>query len=132
MSQEKVETVRRGFEQFLATGEVPWDLFDESVEIHDHDTPDQTDYRGHEGYARWLEEWGAAWADWSMQIERHIDAGDSVVTFFLMQTTGLGSGIEMTREDALVYRLRDGKIVRGDYYNDRSLALKTVGLAESV
>jgi ketosteroid isomerase-like protein len=128
VSQGNVEIVKRGFEEFLATGEVPWDLFDENVEIHDHDTPDQTDYRGYAGVARWLEEWGAAWADWSMEIEEYLDAGDSVVTFFLMHTTGRGSGIEVTREDALVYGLRDGKIVRGDYYNDRSEALRAVGL----
>ncbi len=130
MSQENVEIVERGFEYFFATGEVPWDVFDENVEIYDHDTPDQGGYRGHAGYARWLGDWGAAWADWSMEVEQHIDAGDSVVTFFLMRTTGRGSGIDMTRRDAQVHRLRDGKIVRSDYYNDRSLALKAVGLAE--
>jgi len=47
-----------------------------------------------------------------------------------MRTTGRGSGIEVTRQDALVYRLRDGKIVRGDYYNDRDQALQAVGQAE--
>ena len=130
MSQENVEIIKRGFEHFIATGEVPWDLFDENIEVHDHDTPDQGDYRGHAGYARWLEDWGVAWADWTMKAERYIDAGDSVVIFFLMKTTGRGSGIEATREDAQVYRLRDGKAVRCDYYNDRQEALKAVGLEE--
>ena len=130
MSHENVEIVKRGFEHYIETGETPWELFDEDVEIYDHDTPDQGTYRGHAGYARWLEDWGAAWADWSMEVEEYIDAGDSVVTFFLMRTTGRGSGIEVTRRDALVYRLRDGSIVQGDYYNDRSLALKAVGLEE--
>jgi len=31
-----------------------------------------------------------------------------------MKTTGRGSGIAATREDAQVYRLRDGKAVRCD------------------
>jgi ketosteroid isomerase-like protein len=82
MSQENVEIIKRGFEHFIATGEVPWDLFDENIEVHDHDAPDQGDYRGHVGYARWLEDWGAAWADWSMEAERYIDAGDPVVSSF--------------------------------------------------
>ena len=46
MSRENVEIVKRGLESYFATGEVPWALFDEDVEVHDHDTPDQGDYRG--------------------------------------------------------------------------------------
>jgi hypothetical protein len=45
----------------MATGEPPWDLFDQEVEVYDHDAPDQGEYRGHEGVTRWLEDWGAAW-----------------------------------------------------------------------
>ena len=123
-----MEIVKRGLEHYFATGEVPWELFDENVEVHDHDTPDQGDYRGHAGYVRWLEDWGAAWADWSIDAEEYFDAGDWVVVFVLMRTKGLGSGIETTREDAQVYRLRDGSVVETDYYNDRRLALKAVGL----
>ena len=103
-------------------------MFDEHVEVHDHDTPDQGDYRGHAGYVRWLEDWGAAWADWSIDVEEYFDAGDWVVVFVLMRTKGLGSGIETTREDAQLYRLPDGSIVETDYYNDRERALKAVGL----
>jgi ketosteroid isomerase-like protein len=125
-----VEVVRRGLEEFLATGEVPWALFDENVEVHDHDTPDQGPYRGHEGYAQWLQDWGAAWAEWSIAPEQYLDAGDWVVVFVVMRTKGRGSGIESTRKDAQLYRLRDGRIVETDYYNDRSQALKAVGLEE--
>jgi hypothetical protein len=34
------------------------------------------------------------------------------------------------RQDAIVYQLRDGKIGRLDYYNNRDQALKAVGLVE--
>jgi ketosteroid isomerase-like protein len=125
-----VELVRRGTEHFVATGEPPWEMIDEEVEVYDHDTPDQGDYRGHAGYARWLEDWGAAWAEWSIEPEEFIDAGDSVVVFFRMRTTGRGSGVEIERQDAIVSKLRNGGIVRVDYYNDRQQALKAVGLAE--
>ena len=39
MSHENVEIVKRGFEHYIETGETPWELFDEDVEIYDHDTP---------------------------------------------------------------------------------------------
>jgi ketosteroid isomerase-like protein len=128
MSQADVEIVKRGFERFMATGEPPWDLFDGNVEVYDHDTPDQGDYRGHEGVTRWLEDWGAAWAEWSIEPDEFIDAGHSVVIFIRMNAKGRGSGIEVKRQDALVYEIHDRMITRVDYYNDRKQALEAVGL----
>ena len=130
MSQENVEFIQRGFEEYFATGEPPWDVYDEGVEVFDHDTPDQGAYIGHAGLRRWLEDWGAAWAEWSIDVEQLIDAGDAVVAFIRMRTTGLGSGIQTDREDAQVFTLRDAKVVRLDYFNDRKQALNAVGLEE--
>jgi len=130
MSQENVEIVQRGLERYFATGELPWDLFDQGVEVEDHDTIDQGTYQGHAGLRRWLEDWGAAWAEWSIEPEQLIDAGDSVVVFIRMKTTGRGSGLEVDRADAQVYKLREGRIVRLEYFNDRAEALKAVGLAD--
>jgi ketosteroid isomerase-like protein len=130
VSQENVEIVQRGLGLYFATGEPPWELFDEGVEVYDHDTLDQGVYRGHAGFRRWLEDWGAAWAAWSVEPEEFIDAADSVVVFIRMKTQGRGSGIEIERRDAQVWRLRSGKVVRLDYFNDRDEALKAVGLAE--
>jgi hypothetical protein len=128
LSQENVEFVQKGWERYTGTGEPPWDLFHQAVEVHDHDTPDQGDYRGHEGLARWLEDWGAAWAEWSIDVDQFIDAGDSVVILIRMNTEGRGSGIKAQRQDALVYGIGQGLITRVDYYNDRAEALKAVGL----
>ncbi|MEA2208185.1 MAG: hypothetical protein QOF54_662 [Solirubrobacteraceae bacterium] len=125
-----MELAQRVLGHLVTTGELLWDAADPEIEIHDHDTPDQGDYRGHEGLTRWLEEWGAAWAEWSIEPVEFIDAGDSVVIFIRMRAQGRGSGIEVDRPDALVYEIRDGIIRRIDYYNDRSEALKAVGAAE--
>ncbi len=130
MSRTNVEIVRQGFEHFLETGEVPWEIFDEGVEVHDHDTPDQGVYRGHAGYARYLADWGAAWSMWTFAPEEFIDAGDCVVAVIRMKAKGESSGIAIDRQDGLVYKLRDGMIVRLDYYNNRAQALKAVGLSE--
>jgi ketosteroid isomerase-like protein len=129
MSEGNVKLMKEGFEEFVRTGEPPWEMFDEQIEIHDHDTPDQGAYRGRDGLQRWLEDWGAAWADWSIEPEEYIDAGDSVVVVFRMNAIGRGSGLELKRQDALVYEIREGKIVRGDYFNSRDQALEAAGLA---
>src|SRR5687768_5480412 len=130
MSRENVEVVRRINEHLLATGELALDLVHEDIKVLDHDAPDQGEYRGHAGVAQWLEDWGAAWDEWTYEPERYIDADDIVVGFIRAMTKGLGSGIELEREDAVVYKLRDGKITHIDYYNDRDQALEAVGLRD--
>jgi ketosteroid isomerase-like protein len=126
MSRENVELVQRGVEHFMATGEPPWEMFDEGVEVHDHDTPDQGEYRGHAGFGRWLEEWGAAWAEWSIEPEEFIDAGDRIVAVIHMKTEGQGSGVVTERQDAMVITMRGGLWLRVDYYNNREQALESV------
>jgi ketosteroid isomerase-like protein len=130
MSQENVEVIQRGFEHFRATGEPYWEAFDGEVEIHDHDTMDQDDYRGHAGLGRWLEDWSAAWSEFSMEPEEFLDVGDEVVMFVCMKATGVSTGLTLERQDAMVFAVRDGKVMRLDYYNNRTDALKAVGLAE--
>jgi ketosteroid isomerase-like protein len=130
MSQENVELVQEALGRFAATGEPPWDALHEEIEVHDHDIMDAGEYRGHAGFGRWLEDWAAAWSEYSMEPEEFFDAGARVVAFIRQKTTGKGSGVALERQDAMVFEVRDGKVVRLDYYNNREQALKAVGLAE--
>jgi ketosteroid isomerase-like protein len=130
MPQSNVEIARQAFEHFIRTGEPDWEQIDPEVEVYDHDIPDAGTYRGHNGYANWLADWGAAWSDFSMEAERWIDAGDKVVLVLRMTAKGKGSGVELKRRDAMVSTVRDGKTVRVDYYNNEAQALEAVGLRE--
>jgi ketosteroid isomerase-like protein len=130
MSAENVERVQAALEHFATTGEPAWDGLHEEVEVYDHDIMDAGDYHGHAGFGRWLEDWAAAWSDYTMEPEDFLDAGERVVAFILLKTTGHGSGIALERHDAMVFELRDTKIVRLDYYNNRDQALKQAGLSE--
>ena len=130
MSQETVALMERFYQQYLTTGELPTEMLDEKIEVRDHDTPDQGIYQGRAGVERWLRDWGDAWAEWSFEPEEFIDADDSVVVVIRMHAKGMGSGVELDRQDALVYRFRDDKIVRTDYYNSKVQALAAAGLSE--
>jgi ketosteroid isomerase-like protein len=129
MSQENVEIVRRALEGFVA-GEIRWETMDEEVEIHDHDILDAGEYRGHSGFTRWLEDWSTGLPVVSLELQEFIDAGDAVVAVFLLKAKARGSSVDVERQDGIVYRLRNGKVIRLDYYNSRHQALKAVGLAE--
>ena len=121
--------MNRFYERFLTTGEIPWDMVDERVEVHDHDTPDQGAYLGRGGVERWLQEWSEAWSDWEFEPEELIDAGNAVIVVIRMHAKGAGSGVELDRQDAIVYRFSEDKILRTDYYNSKQQALEVAGVS---
>jgi ketosteroid isomerase-like protein len=130
MSQENVDLLRRSVEYFVKTGEPEMAVLDENVVVYDHDILDAGDYRGLSGYVRWLEDFGAAWSEYSVEPEEYLDAGDRAVAFVRMRATGVGSGVTVERQDAIVAEMRDRKVVRVDYYNNRQQALEAIGRAE--
>lgn len=127
MSQENIEVVREAYADLGGTGEPRWDRLHEDVEVYDHDIMDAGKYRGHAGFIAWTEDWSSAWAEFTMEPEDFLDAGDRVVMTFSMKATGRTSGVPIERQDAMVFEVRDGKIVRIDYYNSRQQALESVG-----
>jgi len=129
VSQANVALMNRFYERFLTTGEIPWDMVDERVEVHDHDTPDQGAYLGRGGVERWLQEWSEAWSDWEFEPEEFIDAGNAVIVVIRMHAKGAGSGVELDRQDAIVYRFSEDKILRTDYYNSKQQALEVAGVS---
>jgi ketosteroid isomerase-like protein len=132
ISDQNVELVRNGFEHFVATGEPAWDTLHEHVEVRDHDIMDGREYRGHADVRRWLfEDWASAWSDYSAEPEEFIDVDDElVIAVFRMKATGRSSGVEIERQDAIVWLVRDRRVVRLDYYNSKQQALEAVGLDE--
>jgi ketosteroid isomerase-like protein len=121
---------QRFYERHFTTGELPSEFLDENAEVHDHDTPDQGVYHGVAGVERWLRDWGDAWGEWLIETEEFIDAGDTVIVVVRMHAQGIGSGVELDRQDALVCRFRDDQILRADYYNSKPKALAAVELSE--
>jgi len=130
VSQSNVDLVRGLLDAFITTGEPSWDSLHQDIEAHDHDVVDAGAYTGHAGFGRWLENWDIAWAQYSIAPEEFLDAGERVVSVFRMKATGRGSGVPVERQDAIVWEVRDGKVMRLDYYNDRGQALEAAGIEE--
>jgi ketosteroid isomerase-like protein len=100
------------------------------VEVHDHDILDAGAYRGHEDFGRWLQDWGAAWEQYTIEPEEFIDADERVLVVLRVKATGLGSGVGLERQDGAVFTMRNGKVSALDYYNNREQALEAAGLAQ--
>jgi ketosteroid isomerase-like protein len=137
MSQKNVEVVRR-FTAALVRAQDTGDWqpvlaeLDPDVEIDDLDISLDTEhYRGHDKFREWIGVWNDAWESWRIEdLEVRTVGEDRAVALFSMIVTGKGSGIELSRHDAVVSRLRAGKITELGYYNDQQQALKAVGLEE--
>ena len=134
MSQENVEIVRRVYDASLRSD---WNSMSELLD------PD-FEFRGTVGG---LEEGriahGAqqfreifekedldAWDERRFEPEDFIDAGDCVVVLQREYRRGRGSGVELETETAVVFEVRDGRVVRIQGYMDRAEALEAVGLSE--
>ena len=132
MSDENVETVHRALDAVRSS---TWPKvlaeLDPEIEIEDTVIPDASAYRGHDGFFRWLARWNESWEDWRLEDIEILPGGDDhVVALLNMVAKGKESGIEIDRPDAVVYKLRAGKIVRMGYYNDQVKALEAAGLSE--
>lgn len=129
MSRESVEIVEKVIGR-LGAGEWDHDLFNDDIEVHDHDVLDAGSYRGRAGFDAWVADWGAAWNAFSIDAGEYFDAGERVVFAFRLTAQGRSSGLRLTRQDAMVWTVREGRVTRLDYYNNRQQALAAAGLSE--
>jgi hypothetical protein len=127
--RENVEAMRRIVE---AAGRQDYQAvladLDSQVEIDDTDIPEST---GTDSFLEWLARWDQVWESWHIEdLEVRAAGSDQAIALFKMVAKGKGSGVELTRLDALVASFRGGKAVKLGYYNDQTQALEAVGLRE--
>ena len=137
MSQENVKIVRRGIVAFNAADAQDLDAWiteylDPEIEWQtSREDPDAATHRGHEAVRRYYDQWLDSFVGLHADVEEYLDAGDDRV-FAWIRWTGRGhaSGIGTEWWLAIVYTLRDGKVLRAEEYFDRAEALEAAGLSE--
>jgi ketosteroid isomerase-like protein len=138
MSRENVEIVRRMFEEFQAGMERDpgaWWYSEAIADDFDWITAVPIEgrslWRGREGFVEFMRIWTAEFEDWSLQVERLIDAGhDRVVAFTHQSATGKVSGVPVEMNLGHVCELEDGRIARVRNYLTHAEALEAAGLRE--
>jgi ketosteroid isomerase-like protein len=131
MSQENVDVVRRMWEAFLAADvRTALSFCDRDVEWDGSNLPDGGVGRGHEVILDHVRRWAEQWEDWTVEVERVVDAGSEQVVLFMRETGVSRSGLRMSERHAELYDLRDGKVVRRRGFSDPDEALEAAGLSE--
>jgi uncharacterized protein len=134
MSQENVNIVRRGFEVFNAgdLDRLVSEFFAPEVEYRTSaEDPDAATHRGQPAYRRYVEQWMDSFDGLRADVDECIDVGDDRV-FTWVHWTGRGrtSGADADWHLAIIYTMKDPRIVSGEEYFDRAEALEAVGLSE--
>ncbi len=84
-------------------------------------------YQGFDGFVRFAEQVGEAWAEFRMEPEEVFERGEIVVVLVRAVGKGRGSGVEVDDAVAMVAEVRDGLIALLKVEPDREAALRLVG-----
>jgi ketosteroid isomerase-like protein len=126
------DVVRRAFEVWNEQPEVTEELFlsfaapDMVVDVTAN-TFNPATYEGYEGFRRFVDQVGEAWAEFRMEPEEVFERGELVVALVRAVGTGRESGVEIDSPVAVVCEVRDGKIAFLRVEPDREAALALVG-----
>ncbi len=85
---------------------------------------------GHEGLRSFFREWHEAWESIEYDYDELIDAGEQVISVVTRHGRGRASGAEVDWPLALVWTLRDEKVVRVVWFLTREAALEATRLSE--
>jgi ketosteroid isomerase-like protein len=133
MSQENVEVVRAMYEAANAGDELDanFALLAPDVEFHVSGAFPDLDsvYRGHEGMRKLNDALNEPWATLSLDPVRFIDAGSDVLVLSEFRAVGR-DGMEVRRELANLWTLRDGLIVKMRAFPNHESAVEAAGLSD--
>jgi len=138
MSEESVEIVRRVYDVAAhRDAETVLALYDPEVELDVsrlavHGAPGGVGgvYHGHKGLRSLFGDWHEAYGKIQYDYDELIDAGEQVISVVTRHARGRASGAEVEQPFALVWTLREGKVVRVVWFLTREEALEAAGLSE--
>ena len=127
MSEQNVEFVRRGYEA-LERGDLETfkalsrERLDPEFEFHH--VWDGRVLKGYEGTMQWLADTQETWKDYRQEVEEIIDVGEHVVVVLGISARGLGSGVPVAQEFAVVWTFAGEKVVRARSFTSKAEALE--------
>jgi ketosteroid isomerase-like protein len=131
MSQENVEIVRRAYAVFDADLDRLLALLNRAVEwVSPSDAIEPGVRRGHQGVRDAFAATAMAWDEPTHTAEAFLDAENRVLVTVTFRGHGRGSGMEAERPEFHVWTLRNGLVVRFQWFYQRDQALEVAGVLE--
>jgi ketosteroid isomerase-like protein len=133
MSEENVELIRRQLDAFTRGDRTAWlASLDEDYEITPiGDWPDARVIRGGEaGWDFYLDVAQTLGYYGRIHVEFVDGGGDKVLAHQRHEGRGQASGVDVEADYWLVITLREGKVLRDQWFTDRAEALEAAGLRE--
>jgi ketosteroid isomerase-like protein len=134
MSQDHIEVVRRGMEQFnqdFASKELNLDLLAPDIVFDNSNAGlDAAVYRGHEGLRDLMSLLRGMWKLQQGEAQEFISVDeDRVIVPFRLVSVGR-ENVEVTAHAAMLVTVREGKIKHMKSFQSKAEALEAVGLSE--
>jgi ketosteroid isomerase-like protein len=141
MSEESVEIVRQAhvvFQDGLSRGN-PFAAFDAGLVSPDFEWLPAAEapglrqvYRGRQEWREFMETWTGDF-EWTLEVERLIDAGEGrVVVVSRQRATGRASGVPVELRMGGVWTVEGGQVIRAENFLEPTEALRAVGLSEEL
>src|SRR6266571_6724186 len=123
MSRQNVEVVRRIYELAAQNGRgdllAALHLFDPEVEyVNPAGAVEPGTRRGLKAFRDAVEHVGEAWEFWRMEPEKFEAVGNRVVVVARYSAKGRGSGVEVRGRESALWTLRNGKVIRYQWFLD--------------
>jgi len=133
MSQENLDRLRAGLDEFNRTGEIDTRFLASDFEMHQASSIVDSAgvFHGPNALGESLRELQESFHGLSFQVEKSIEApGGEIVVFIHVRGRGLGSEVEVDNDIGWVWTFRGKQAVRLVVYEEQAAALEAVGLSE--
>ena len=132
MSQENVEVVRTVYEAW-ARDDLPGPahLFDAQIEyVNPRGAVEPGTRHGLEAFGRAVEKVFEGQEAWQIVPERFVPIGDRVAVVLRYRARWRTSGVDVEAHESALWTIRDGKVVRYEWFHGPGDALEAAGLQE--
>jgi ketosteroid isomerase-like protein len=132
MSQQNVDSVRRGLDAFNRADKAAWlaEFDSDAVMIPARQWPENAPIRGAEAIWDFYNAVGGTWADGASGAGEVIDSADKVLVNYRREARGRASGAAVEFNYWQVATFRKEKAVRLEWFTNRAEALEAAGLSE--
>jgi ketosteroid isomerase-like protein len=134
MSQENLEVVRRFYESWSKqdlAGVLDCAHAEFVLDWSASQAPFGGVYSGHEGFRRFWTEHNDVWEEFELDVVEGVEcAHDQVTTVTVVRGRGRGSGVRIEGTGAVLWTLRESKVLGAKLFQSKAEALEAVGLSE--